>query len=92
MLCLACTVPVLAQAFGIKDVETRARTLAADSFRAPATKLPAELAAIDYDALRDIRFKPERATWRAEKLPFELMFFHQGRAVPESVRINVIEP
>ncbi|CAM5797042.1 Glucan biosynthesis protein G OS=Rhizobacter sp. Root404 OX=1736528 GN=mdoG PE=3 SV=1 [Rhizobacter fulvus] len=92
MLCITLAVPVVAQAFGIKDVEARARTLAADSYRAPATKLPAELAAIDYDALRDIRFKPERATWRAEKLPFELMYFHPGKNFPDAVRINVVEP
>ena len=51
-----------------------------------------QLRELDYDAYRDIRFRPEKALWRAEKLPFELMFFHQGRAVPEPVRINVVEP
>ena len=51
--------------------------------------MPAALRDLDYDAYRDIRFRPEKALWRAEKLPFELMFFHQGRAVPEPVRINV---
>jgi glucans biosynthesis protein len=54
--------------------------------------LPAALRDLDYDAYRDIRFRPEKAIWRAEKLPFELMFFHQGRAVSEPVRINIIEP
>ena len=54
--------------------------------------MPTQLRELDYDAYRDIRFRPEKALWRAEKLPFELMFFHQGRAVPEPVRINVIEP
>ena len=54
--------------------------------------MPAALRDLDYDAYRDIRFRPEKALWRAEKLPFELMFFHQGRTVPEPVRINVIEP
>ena len=54
--------------------------------------MPTQLRELDYDAYRDIRFRPEKALWRAEKLPFELMFFHQGRTVPEPVRINVIEP
>ncbi|MES2994253.1 MAG: glucan biosynthesis protein G [Pseudomonadota bacterium] len=93
LLCVAFTVPAVAQAaFGVRDVEARARALAADSFRPPATKLPLELGAIDYDALRDIRFKPDRATWRAEKLPFELMYFHPGKNFPDAVRINVVEP
>ena len=47
---------------------------------------------LDYDQLRDIRFKPERALWRSEKLPFEVMFFHPGRTFQQPVRINTIEP
>ena len=43
--------------------------------------MPTQLRELDYDAYRDIRYRPEKALWRAEKLPFELMFFHQGRAV-----------
>ena len=54
--------------------------------------MPQEIRELDYDQYRDIRFRPEKALWRAEKLPFELMFFLQGRDVPEPVRINVVEP
>jgi glucans biosynthesis protein len=90
-LCAALIVPWAAQALGIRDVEARARNLATESFRPPSTKLPAELAALDYDALRDIRYRGERATWHNDKLPFELMYFHPGRNFPESVRINLIE-
>ena len=92
-LCAALACPFVAQAFGIKDVETRARVLAAEGFRPPpATKLPAELAALDYDALRGVRYRAERSTWRADKLPFELMYFHPGRNFPDPVRINLVEP
>jgi len=77
---------------GFDDVAARASGLAARPYKAPAVNLPSELRDLDYDAYRDIRFRPEKALWRAEKLPFELMFFHQGRAVTEPVRINVIEP
>jgi glucans biosynthesis protein len=88
---LALVVPA-AWAFGFDDVATRASSLAARPYKAPAVELPAALRDLDYDAYRDIRFRPEKAIWRAEKLPFELMFFHQGRAVSEPVRINIIEP
>jgi glucans biosynthesis protein len=81
-----------AAAFGFDDVGARASSLAARPYKAAPVNLPTELRELDYDAYRDIRFRPEKALWRAEKLPFELMFFHQGRAVPEPVRINVIEP
>ena len=91
MVCAVLALSTAAQAIGIRDVEARARSLAAESFRPPATKLPSELASIDYDALRDIRFRPDRATWHAEKLPFELMYFHPGKNFPEPVRINVVD-
>ena len=84
--------PLAAQALGFKDIESRARALASDSFRPPVAKLPSQLAALDYDALREIRFRPDHATWRADKLPFELMYFHPGKNFPDAVRINTVDP
>ena len=56
-----------------------ARTaLAAASYKKPDVNLPKELQELTYDQYRDIRFRPDRALWRAAKLPFELMFFHPG--------------
>ncbi|MDQ6684625.1 MAG: glucan biosynthesis protein G [Pseudomonadota bacterium] len=81
-----------AQAFGLDDVANRARMLAAQPYQSPSVKMPPELAELDYDAYRNIRYRPEKALWRNDKLPFELMFFVQGRAVPEPVRVNVVEP
>src|ERR1700712_5034773 len=90
-LLLAAALPA-ALAFGLDDVGARASSLAARPYKAPVIDMPTQLRELDYDAYRDIRFRTDKALWRAEKLPFELMFFHQGRAVPEPVRINVIEP
>ena len=90
-LALALVVPA-AWAFGFDDVAARASSLAARPYKPAVVNLPTELRELDYDAYRDIRYRPEKALWRAEKLPFELMFFHQGRAVSEPVKINVIEP
>jgi glucans biosynthesis protein len=81
-----------AWAVGFDDVAARASSLAARPYKPAPVNLPAELRDLDYDAYRDIRYRPEKALWRAEKLPFEVMFFHQGRAVTEPVRINVVEP
>src|SRR4051794_8488642 len=91
VLALVLALPA-AWGFGFDDVGARASSLAARPYKPPAVHLPVELRDLDYDAYRDIRYRPEKALWRAEKLPFELMFFHQGRAVMEPVRINVIEP
>ncbi len=90
-LSLALALPAAAQAFGFEDVAARARELAAAGYRAPVSQLPPELRDLDYDAYRDIRFRPERAHWRDQKLPFELMFFHPGRSFREPVRINTVE-
>jgi len=87
-----CVAASAASAFGFDDVGARASSLAARPYKPAVVNLPTELRELDYDAYRDIRYRPEKALWRSEKLPFELMFFHQGRTVPEPVRINVIEP
>ena len=81
-----------AQAFGLDAVAALARGIAAKPYVAPVDRLPAELRDLDYDALRDIRFKPQQAIWRNDRLPFELMLLHLGRRVHEPVAINLIEP
>src|SRR6195256_4954122 len=59
-------------------VRQMARDLAGKSFKAPDNKLPDNLKDLDYDRYRAIRFLPDRALWRGEKLPFEVQFFHRG--------------
>ncbi|HEX6592582.1 MAG TPA: glucan biosynthesis protein, partial [Moraxellaceae bacterium] len=81
----------LARAFSLDDVAGRAQALAAKPWQAPASKLPADLAALSYDQYRDIRFRPDRALWRKEKLPFELMFFHLGKFQTQAVQINEVD-
>ncbi|OWQ93943.1 glucan biosynthesis protein D [Roseateles aquatilis] len=79
-----------AHAFGFDEVAERAKALAAKPYIAPPDTLPAELKNLDYDQMRDVRFKPDRALWRDQKLPFELMFFHLGHYQTQAVRINEI--
>src|SRR5690606_11713501 len=79
-----------AQAFDFRDVDKMAKGLAAQPYRAPANKLPAELKALNYDQYRDIRFKPERALWRKEGLPFEVMFFHLGFYQTQAVHVHEV--
>ena len=72
--------PAHAQAvpFDRSIVRQMARELAGKAYKAPSEKLPDNLSNIDYDRYRAIRFLPERALWRGEKLPFEVQFFHRG--------------
>src|SRR3954454_11966024 len=59
-------------------VRQLARDAANKPYKAADTKLPDNLKNIDYDQYRQIRFVPEHALWRGEKLPFEVQFFHRG--------------
>jgi glucans biosynthesis protein len=59
-------------------VRQMARDTASKPFKAPDNKLPDNLKDLDYDRYRAIRFLPDRALWRGEKLPFEVQFFHRG--------------
>lgn len=78
--------------FSFDDVAARAHALAQRPYQAVNRKPPAELAALTYDQYRDIRFRPDRALWRAEQLPFELMFFHLGKFQTDPVAINEVTP
>lgn len=55
-----------------------ARDAASKPYKAPDAKLPDNLKDLDYDRYRAIRFLPEHALWRNEKLPFQAQFFHRG--------------
>ena len=81
-----------AQSFDFDSVTRIARERAEKPYRASSDKLPADLAKLNYDQVRDIRWRPDRALWRAEKLPFEAMFFHLGLYQKEPVLINEVTP
>ena len=94
MVALACLLALgagQACAWGLDDVAGLARQRAEAVFKPATQAMPAELANLDYDAYRDIRFNNDNALWRADKLPYEANFFHVGRQV-ESVRIHEITP
>ncbi len=100
---LACALVVCAAssagAFDLDDVLAKAQQLAAQPFQAPQAaagnvvpgQVPEWLLKIDYDQWRDIRFRPQRALWRNEQLPFQVQFFHPGLYYDRTVAINVID-
>lgn len=79
--------PVASEPFGSSRVRQLARDSAAKEFVAPDSKLPDALKDLDYDLYRAIRFLPEHALWRGEKLPFEVQFFHRGFSYKNRVDI-----
>src|SRR6266436_8118333 len=67
-----------AMPFDRSVVRQLAHDAAGKPYKTPDTKLPDNLKNLDYDHYRQIRFLPERALWRSEKLPFQVQFFHRG--------------
>lgn len=69
-----------------------ARDRAQAPFAPAPDTLPPELAGLDYDGYRDIRFRPARSLWRDAQLPFEAQFFHRGLYQREPVRVHEVTP
>ncbi|MGE5770813.1 MAG: glucan biosynthesis protein [Hyphomicrobiales bacterium] len=79
------------QPFDANVARRLAQELARKPYQQPDTSLPDEFKNIDYDAYRSIRFRPEQAIWRSEKLPFQLQFFHRGWIFKDRVNIYVVK-
>jgi glucans biosynthesis protein len=79
-----------AKAFSAAEVLKQARALATEKFVHPKIDLPKALQELGYDQYRDIRFKPERAIWSSEGLPFLVEFFHRGFLFTDPVAMYIV--
>lgn len=72
--------PVPAAAFGIEEVETRARELAMSPYARPSAEeaLPAPLRGLTYDQYRAIGNRPKGRLWQDDGSPFRLELLHPG--------------
>jgi glucans biosynthesis protein len=75
--------------FNFDEVVRRARDLSTTPLMPPAP-LPDPLAKLDYDAWRDIRFRPERALLGNAGGDFRLQLFHLGHVFRQPVTVNII--
>jgi len=72
-----------------------ARALASHAYDASAAQVPAnfaadvaaEIAALDWDRYQSIRYRDDHALWAADKLAFQVKFFHLGLYFRERVAI-----
>ena len=71
-------------------VRKLAQKLASKKYTPPALILPKELENLTYDQYRDIRFRPDQAVWRDEKLPFQMHMFHNGFFYKQPVTIFLV--
>lgn len=77
--------------FASAGVRQLAHQLAQKPYQPPDTSLPDNLKKLDYDAYRKIRFVPDKALWRNDKLPFQVQFFHRGFFYSNRVDIYVVD-
>jgi glucans biosynthesis protein len=78
--------------FAFAQVVARARALAAEGYRDPhGVDVPQWLLDIDYDQMRDIRFRTDRSLWRGTESPFEVQFFHAGLYFDRTVHVHEID-
>ena len=77
--------------FNASLVRKLAQKLASRKYAPPTLVLPKELENLTYDQYRDIRFRPDQAIWRDEKLPFQMHMFHTGFYYKEPVTIFLVE-
>jgi glucans biosynthesis protein len=76
--------------FRFDDVVRRARSLAEAPFDGAVPPLPEPLTNLDFDAYRDIRFRPERSLLAQSNTPFRLQLFHLGFLYTRPITVNVI--
>jgi glucans biosynthesis protein len=76
--------------FGYEDVVRRARELAGVPYDATVPPLPEQLAKLDFDAYRDIRFRQDKALLGGTGGPFRMQMFHPGFLFTRPVVVNVI--
>lgn len=77
-------------ALSFDSLKARAKALAAEPYRAPASPSAETLTEIDYDAHGRIKFRTERALWAEGPGRFPVTFFHLGRYFQRPVRMHVV--
>ncbi|WP_339901587.1 glucan biosynthesis protein G [Paraglaciecola polaris] len=71
-------------------VTEQAKSLAEKPYAQPKQNLPAELAEMNYQQYRAIRFNPQQAQWK-DKAKFEMQLFHPGFLYRTPVEIKVVD-
>ena len=73
------------------EIIERAEHIAEAPYSPPGNTLPAQLADLDYDTYRQIRFRPDQALWRDDDHLFEVQLFHPGFLYDQTVSLNLVD-
>jgi glucans biosynthesis protein len=76
--------------FGMNNVASLAKKLAAEPFK-PPQQVPDFLKQMSYDDYRDIRFDPAQSLWKEGGGNFQVQFVHPGLYYTQAVSINVYD-
>jgi glucans biosynthesis protein len=80
-----------ARPFSWAALQARARALARAPYRPPPAPLAQQLTTLDFDAVGQIRYRPEAALWRGDERIGSVEFFHLGKYAQTPVTIHAVE-
>ena len=87
------SLPVSADApFSLKNVQDIAQKLSQSPYHDDMPPLPKQIDNLDYDAMRDIRWKDEYTLWKDKNLPFQVKFAQRSGYLRYSINFFTISP
>lgn len=75
------------QPFSFEALTERMRAKAGEPFKQPSFDVPEKVRQLDYEAYKQIAFRPDHAVWRDTDSPFRIQAFHLGWLFNEPVKI-----
>jgi len=80
------------EGFGLGDVQEIARKLSQSPYQDTPSPIPKEIDNLDYDAMRDIRWKEELTLWKDKELPFQAKFSQRSGYLRDKMTILTVTP
>jgi glucans biosynthesis protein len=76
--------------FSLSNVQEIAQKLSQSPYQNTTPPLPKEIDNVDYDAMRDIRWKEEFTLWKDKNLPFQAKFSQRSGYLRDKITIYPI--
>lgn len=78
--------------FSLSNVQEIAQKLSQSPYQNTTPPLPKEIDNVDYDAMRDIRWKEEFTLWKDKNLPFQAKFSQRSGYLRDKITVYTISP
>lgn len=79
-----------AEAFDYAWLKGRARNLAGQPYHLASSEVPQAVKSLDWDQYQSIGYRDDHALWGADKLRFQVKFFHLGMYATQAVKIHEV--